>query len=83
MHYITSTAQHAQHVRLPQSAPDGGRRHLAGLLYNTCGANQQPRPHATYDTTTQLPVSETLQGVAGAGGPRAQGDDGENPYEDL
>jgi hypothetical protein len=53
------------------------------LLYNTCGANQQPRPHATYDTTTQLPVSETLQGVAGAGGPRAQGDDGENPYEDL
>jgi hypothetical protein len=54
---------------------------FAGLLYSTYGANQQPRPRSTHDATTQLPVSETLQGVAGSGGPRAKGDDGESPRD--
>ena len=55
--------------------------YVAGLLYRTYGANQQPRPREMHDATSQTPVSETLQGVAGTGGPRARGDQGEGPRD--
>ncbi|KAG7284730.1 hypothetical protein NEMBOFW57_009340 [Staphylotrichum longicolle] len=45
---------------------------FAGLLYSTYGANQQPRPRTTHEASSQTPVSETLQGIAGSGGPRAR-----------
>lgn len=44
---------------------------LGGMLYVTVGANQQPRPRARADAGTTMPVSETLQTIAGTGGARA------------
>jgi hypothetical protein len=44
---------------------------LSGLLYFTYGARQQPRPLATHEASSQVPVSETLQAIAGTGGERA------------
>ncbi|KAK4132154.1 hypothetical protein BT67DRAFT_386037 [Trichocladium antarcticum] len=44
---------------------------LGGMLYVTAGANQQPRPRARADAGSTMPVSETLQTIAGTGGARA------------
>ncbi|KAK4233652.1 hypothetical protein C8A03DRAFT_19305 [Achaetomium macrosporum] len=48
---------------------------FGGLLYFTGGAKQQPRPRATHDATGQMPVSETLQSIAGTGGQTARSAD--------
>lgn len=45
---------------------------FGGILYMTYGAKQQPRPRATHDAGTQVPVSETLQAIGGQGGARAR-----------
>ncbi len=46
----------------------------------TYGANQQPRPRAMHQSSTQAPVSETLQSAAGLGGQQAH-DEGESPRD--
>ncbi|KAJ4289962.1 hypothetical protein N0V88_006763 [Collariella sp. IMI 366227] len=46
---------------------------LGGIFYATYGGKQQPRPRATSDTSSRIPMSETLQSVAGTGGERAHG----------
>ncbi|AEO68483.1 uncharacterized protein THITE_2022370, partial [Thermothielavioides terrestris NRRL 8126] len=52
---------------------------LGGLLYLTYGGRQQPRPQAAPNTAVAgLPVSETLQAVAGTGGAHSRARDAED-----
>ncbi|KAK0710527.1 hypothetical protein B0T21DRAFT_387428 [Apiosordaria backusii] len=42
---------------------------FGGLLYTTAGGSSQPRPRARHDAAaTSLPVSESLEAIAGTGG---------------
>ena len=59
---------------------------MGGLLYTTYGGRQEPRPRAaTHDArgAPALPVSETLQSVAGTGGERTQSRDSAEDVDAL
>lgn len=52
---------------------------MSGLLYTTYGGRQEPRPRARGG----VPVSETLQSVAGTGGERTRSRDSAEDREAL
>ncbi|KAK4160286.1 hypothetical protein QBC43DRAFT_325725 [Cladorrhinum sp. PSN259] len=51
---------------------------FGGLLYSTVGGKNQPRPRATNEPGSTLPISETLQSIGSQGGTHAR-----KPMEDF